>query len=496
MYKVIVEKDFKNRRNPSIATLIMVKNEEARILVSIKSVENYTDAIIIYDTGSTDNTIETIKNYCEERKISHYIIQGEFVDFSVSRNVMLDYADTKDYFWQLLLDCNDELKNGEVLLDEIKNRENVVESGFHLIQSWKAGHSTDTDIYKNVRLIKARNKWRYKGVVHEYITCHKEPLKEKHVENPRHIAFADDRIVIFQDRIADNHKSAPRFKRDKELLYKEFKENPNDGRTLYYLAQTCSCLRQPQEAIYYSKLCYETPGFYEERFHSAMRIAENSLEISKDWFHSLEWYNKALHIINRAEPYIKIAKYYDSIKRYDLAFNNIFIACQLDFPYHLTLHVDKIAYFYERWHLLGRIAFYVGKYEEGIKGCVKAIAYNNSESDKKNLEFYKKILNMSTPRMLELNDNKTEIDKIPIVSNSNDLKLYKEIKEKYPNMSDELIRKKIDLTNANNQQNQKEEKVENKKENFDELFLRVKAKFPNKSDELIRKVISNTNKFK
>ena len=47
--------------NNILGALIMVKNEEISIQVTIDSVKKYIKHIIVYDTGSTDTTVKIIK---------------------------------------------------------------------------------------------------------------------------------------------------------------------------------------------------------------------------------------------------------------------------------------------------------------------------------------------------------------------------------------------------------------------------------------------------
>ena len=61
----------------------MLKNEEKRIHVSLESIKNL-DGLIIYDTGSTDNTINIIKDFSTLNNIPLHLITGEFIDFSTS----------------------------------------------------------------------------------------------------------------------------------------------------------------------------------------------------------------------------------------------------------------------------------------------------------------------------------------------------------------------------------------------------------------------------
>ncbi len=49
-----------------IAAIIMVKNEQKSIEVTLNSIKNYIKHIIVYDTGSTDKTVDVIKNTCKK----------------------------------------------------------------------------------------------------------------------------------------------------------------------------------------------------------------------------------------------------------------------------------------------------------------------------------------------------------------------------------------------------------------------------------------------
>ena len=52
-----------------IAVLLMVKNEKKRLHVSLESVKDFADSLVIFDTGSTDNTIEICKEFSEKYNI-------------------------------------------------------------------------------------------------------------------------------------------------------------------------------------------------------------------------------------------------------------------------------------------------------------------------------------------------------------------------------------------------------------------------------------------
>lgn len=388
---IIKEFNIIEKTGYSIGAVLMVKDEEKRICVTLNSVVNFVDCIIIYDTGSTDKTLDIINSFAEKHKINTYIKKGTFTNFAISRNECLSFADTipVDYF--LLLDSNDELRGGKFLTKLAKDYKNEKEkTGFLLCQQWYNGNSIDK--YYNIRFIKSRSGWTYKGCVHEWISDTDSTVSKFPTDK-----FPDS-ICIYQDRIQDSCKSSKRFSKDRELLLEENLKNPKDPRTLFYLAQTCHCLKLYQEAYEYSKQRLELQGFTEERFHSYMRCGACAIHLDKDWSEGMSWFLKAYEEFNRAEPLVKIAEYYSkkavlekekSLNYWQCAYTFLCQASKLDYPSESVLFVDKYVYDYVRWHLLGIVAFYVGDYNLGKNACLKAISQNVfKEQDEKNLQFY------------------------------------------------------------------------------------------------------------
>jgi hypothetical protein len=240
-------------------------------------------------------------------------------------------------------------------------------------------------MYFNMRFVKARTGWRYCGSVHEWM---KDTTSS--TDQPRFpVVKMHDTIILYQDRTADDDKTGKRFSRDRLLLLEDYKKDPKEPRTLFYLAQTCSCLGIHEEAFYYYKLRSTLEGFQEEKFHAFLRCGDLSKNLNHSWPDTLSWYMKALEHTVRAEPLNKIASYYNSVRNWYLGYNFAKLSCELEYPHHLILFVDKRAYDYERWHLLGISAYYIGKFKEGKQACLKAIEVGvNTELDRNNLKFY------------------------------------------------------------------------------------------------------------
>ena len=90
---------------PTLCLNMIVKNESQVIIRLLSSVITIIDTYCICDTGSTDNTIELIKNFFEEHDIEGKIIQEPFKDFGYNRSFALKAATgMSDY--AILLDAD------------------------------------------------------------------------------------------------------------------------------------------------------------------------------------------------------------------------------------------------------------------------------------------------------------------------------------------------------------------------------------------------------
>ena len=413
-----------------ITVLIMCKNEKKRLHVTLESVKNFADSLTIFDTGSTDNTIQICKDFCEKYGIELRLKEGEFVDFSASRNEAIHFAESfENVHYILMLDVNDELRGGDKLRKYAENNIDSEKTAFLIQQEWWSG---SLNKYYNSRFIKPRDGWEYVGVVHEYLR------NLTNVDDSKLERIVDDDIVIYQDRTQDDDKTGKRFIRDEILLKKEYIKDPTEPRTVFYLAQTYSCLNDLESAYYYYKVRTTLIGFYEERFEASLKCGDLGEKIDLDWYESFAWYMKAFELIPRAEPMLKIGEYYQRQKNWMLSFTFLDLACKLQYPTQCILFIDRMAYEYKRWHLLGIVAFYAGHLKEGIAACKIAIDNGrknniNVERDIKNLEIYEeKIKEKNAPDQNQTQDNILTKKKFI------DSQIF-EIKKEHPRLTDKQL---------------------------------------------------------
>jgi tetratricopeptide (TPR) repeat protein len=238
--------------------------------------------------------------------------------------------------------------------------------------------------------MRPRTGWRYTGLVHEVL----EKYDENHVMES--VMKLPDEIFLYQDRLMDDDKTVKRYPRDIELLKQAHFQNPSDTRAIYYLGHTLLAMQNLDEAFYYYKLrasspkqtSPETDVSLEEVFSSYMRLGMIAAIFKHPWEDTMKWYMLAFETISRAEPVVAIATYYARKQSWVLSFTFAQLACSLPYP-SAMLWIDRKAYDYSRWHLLGTVGFFVGKIEEGRTGCLNAIATGvDVDGDKANLAVY------------------------------------------------------------------------------------------------------------
>jgi glycosyltransferase involved in cell wall biosynthesis len=368
--------------SPKYALVMMLKNEKKRLSVSLESARGLVSDLIVFDTGSTDTTIDILKDFAEREKIKLHLKCGEFVNFELSRNELLDFADTvDDVDVLLLLDCNDEIRCDKEKLDSAV-RTNSTITAFHVAQEWWSGQST---CYFTNRMIRPRRGWRYKGVVHEYL--HNTNGSEPFIRLDKSI------ICLYQDRTADDDKSKNRFPRDAELLLAEHSHDPNNTRTVFYLAQTYECLNDSANAYKYFEIRSQMDGFMEEKFIATLKLGKLARDLKHPWETQMGHYMRAFQLRKRVEPLVKIADHYRVEKDYLTSFMFVKMACELEYPHKDILFVNKIDYEYTRWHIMGVVAYYCNQFELGLTACERAI--ENGEQfkvdptlDKSNMAYY------------------------------------------------------------------------------------------------------------
>jgi glycosyltransferase involved in cell wall biosynthesis len=142
---------------PTICLCMIVKDEAPVIARCLASVRPLIDHWIVLDTGSRDGTQQIVRAALAE--LPGELVERPWRDFAHNRTEALELARPHaDY--SLIIDADDELR---------ATRDAV---GVELQADSYVLDIRDTNVgYQRTQLVKAALPWRYKGVLHEFLTC-------------------------------------------------------------------------------------------------------------------------------------------------------------------------------------------------------------------------------------------------------------------------------------------------------------------------------------
>ena len=240
---------------PHVCLNAIVKNEAASIRPWLESVIDHIDSWVIMDTGSTDNTIEEIEEFFEERGVSGLLVERDFKDFGTTRNESIRLAEER---------LRQRQPDGATIL--------LMDADMRLVQmseTWLAGHTRDIGLmqvrepdgttYWAPRLRRVGCDLWYSGVTHEVL--------DMPMDRTTKILGASI------DHLANGANRADKYERDIRLLEEAVKENPNDARAWFYLGQSYMGLRDWDAA----KSCFyarsQMGGWDEEVWFSELQAA-------------------------------------------------------------------------------------------------------------------------------------------------------------------------------------------------------------------------------
>lgn len=386
--QTFAEQKFDQKFDPLLVIVIMVKDETDVIKPTLEMYckadpEGKKIAYIVYDTGLDpwSPTMAKAKELFNEYHLTnYYIIQEPFVDFATSRNKGLDLVERNypNAAFMLMPDAEWYLHGVPELLAFCESEINNTAAGSYLVRIV----STDLD-FGTQRLIRCRSGLRFGGVVHETIMMGTR--------------FKTPDAVFFELRPGRYgvEKTQKRWKRDRELLLRAFESNTQDSRSAFYLAQTCDCLGNLDEAYKYYDIRTRLRGWDEEDMMTRYRLAQvtermKNADGSSRWAEALDHYLKAYTMRpSRVEGLIRVAAHYLAEGNHACAYLFIKRACDVAYPKNDTLFVEKEAYEFTRWDILGQCAWYVGEFEVGEDAVREALnTHGNYQHLLNNLSFY------------------------------------------------------------------------------------------------------------
>ena len=308
---------------PAICLNMIVRNEAHIVEEALDAVAPYISSWVIVDTGSNDGTQDLIRNHMACLGIPGELYERPWRNFGHNRTEALTLAqDHGDYIWVMDAD------------DTVVGTPNFTRLGADIY--WLRCVDVNADIFWMPQLFRDGVRVRWVGVTHEYAAWDYDSCVEVRLEGEYHI---EDR------HLSARNLSGQKLERDRDLLLAEVERNPEDARSVFYLAETYLCSGDFVNARKWYARRAEMGGWDEDRYYAMCRIAESMSKLGEPWPDVQDAYLRAWEFRpTRAEPLYQIAYRYRLDQRYRLGYLFAKRAAEIPLPEQDTLFVRAEIY--------------------------------------------------------------------------------------------------------------------------------------------------------
>ena len=385
----------KPSKSYTICLNMIVKNESHIIEKTLENLCKYVDfdAYYISDTGSTDNTMDIIRAFFNARGIPGTIDEVEWRDFGFNRTLALQMAfNQTDYLF--IFDADDSIHGN------FEMPKNLTHDAYQL----KLGNSF---VYFRTLIVNNRKRWRFVGVLHEYIACVDK-------EDSSHAIHGD--YYVDSGRSGSRNQDPQKYVKDATVLERGYNEEMASGdralaeRYSFYCAQSWMDAGPAHidSAIEWYLRVLTQNNWSQEKYYSALCIG-NMYHKKGDKYNAFKYYSKTIEydegriegvasmmeILRADGNHVIVNALYDKFKGYNKSPQN-----------KLFLATDKYDDVIEYNNSIS--AFYISDKRSGYECCKTIIhrnimAYHFMTSTYSNLTFYRHFFEEETfPELLRL----------------------------------------------------------------------------------------------
>ncbi len=386
----------KPSKSYTICLNMIVKNESHIIIQTLTNLYKYVDfdAYFISDTGSTDNTIELIRAFFKERGIPGHIEQVAWRDFGFNRTLALQMAFNRtDYLF--IFDADDSIHG------DFRIPRDLTHDAYQL----KLGESF---VYLRTLIVNNRKRWRFVGVLHEYITC---------VDKEESSMAIQGDYYVESGRGGSRSKDPNKYINDAAVLERGYNEESGGcgdralaDRYAFYCAQSWmdAGVAYIDKAIGWYLRVLTQNNWSQEKYYSALCLGD-LYNKKGDKYNSLKYYSKtmeydderiegvasAMEILRSDGNHVLVNALYHKYKGYNkFPQNKLFLTTD---KYHDVIEYNNSI-----------SAFYISDKRSGYECCKTILRHNIMafhllKSTYSNLVFYRHFFEEDTfPEILRL----------------------------------------------------------------------------------------------
>jgi len=356
---------------------MIVKNEAHVVAETLDSVAPYISSWVVVDTGSTDGTQDLIRINMARRGIPGELHERPWRDFGHNRTQALKLAQGQgDYIW--VIDADD-IVVGTPDFTQLSAD----------IYRMRLGDASFT--YWRPQLFRDGVRVRYEGVVHETAVWESDCV----------VGRLGGDYWVESRRLGARSQDPQTYSRDRDLLLAEVDRNPEDARSVFYVAQSYFDLGDFVNARKWYERRVEMGGSDEEVYFSMIRLAESMAKLDWPWQVIHDAYLKAWEFRpTRAEALHAIARRYREDQRYLPGHLFAQRAAQIPFPENDLLFVSADVYAWRAMDEQAVCASQLGKHMEAFVLCRRLLALSDiPDDDRQRIAMNRDV---STPAMLEM----------------------------------------------------------------------------------------------
>lgn len=256
----------------------MIVKDEIKILKRcFDSIIDYLDYWVICDTGSTDNTQNFIKEYFKEKNIEGELHQVPWVNFGHNRTEVFVkasiYIQDKQDVYYFVMDADD-IFNGS--LKEFK-KDSTEHTSYHI--DIKLANIR----FKRQQIFNAKYVWKYIGVLHEYPDS---SAKNATIGDISNCFIKDNRCGSRTTKFTQKEK----YLKDAKILLQGIKDEPNNARYFFYLANSYYDAQEYEEAANYYNKRISMGGWNEEVYYSGYCFVSNEIKRQVEIINRRNWF--------------------------------------------------------------------------------------------------------------------------------------------------------------------------------------------------------------